>query len=627
MAVRINLSSVPRELRAAVGDVCDELGFITAEDGATLKLRRGKLRKISKEKKGEFALIYERKNDIFRLLSKLNGLEDGDSYAEKGEAPEMLCYMADESRNAVLNMSGAKKLIRLLAILGYDSFMLYTEDTYEIRDYPYFGHMRGRFSQAELREIDDYADSFGIEVIPCVQTLAHLATAIRWPGLRSFSDTDDILLVGDDRTYEFIRAMLQTLAGCFRSRRINIGMDEAHALGLGNYLKKNGYRPTRELMLEHLARVSQICEEEGFAPMMWSDMFCKMAFDGKYRVREGEVPEDIMNKVPKNVSLIYWDYYSLDRQIFDHMLEVHQKFDNEVLFAGGAWKWSGFAPHNTFSLLSSKLQLDSCAEHGVKKVIVTGWGDNGGEASQFSILPVLLYFSEYLWNGKEPDVPQLRQRSLEAYCASWDDLLLFDLPNALPGTEPGEVTHPVNPCKYLLYNDPLEGLLDRHMTPDVAENYKEFAIKLSRHEGDRGFGYIYATLSALCDLLSVKADLGVRIREFYLSDDRTALREIALGDIPSTIAKLDRFTELFRRQWFAENKTFGFATEEIRLGGLRGRLQSAAERLIDFCDGKITKIEELEQPRLWVDGRNDGGIRTPYISFNHWTATVTSCTI
>jgi len=41
--------------------------------------------------------------------------------------------------------------------MSYDSLMLYTEDTFELPGYPYFGHMRGRFSKEELKEIDDYA--------------------------------------------------------------------------------------------------------------------------------------------------------------------------------------------------------------------------------------------------------------------------------------------------------------------------------------------------------------------------------------------------------------------------------------------------------------------------------------
>ena len=43
--------------------------------------------------------------------------------------------------------------------------MLYTEDTYEVDNEPYFGYMRGRYSADELRELDDYAYSIVDDIV------------------------------------------------------------------------------------------------------------------------------------------------------------------------------------------------------------------------------------------------------------------------------------------------------------------------------------------------------------------------------------------------------------------------------------------------------------------------------
>lgn len=56
---------------------------------------------------------------------------------------------------------------------------------------------------------------------------------------------------------------------------------------------------------------------------------------------------------------------------------------------GGAWKWIGFTPHNHFSRLVAIEANKACRANQIKEVIVTGWGDNGGETAQFSILPSL----------------------------------------------------------------------------------------------------------------------------------------------------------------------------------------------------------------------------------------------
>lgn len=88
--------------------------------------------------------------------------------------------MADCSRNAVLTVASVKKLIRKLALLGYDSLQLYMEDTYEVEGEPYFGYLRGRYSAEELREIAAYGETFGVEFVPAIQTLAHLNAIFRW---------------------------------------------------------------------------------------------------------------------------------------------------------------------------------------------------------------------------------------------------------------------------------------------------------------------------------------------------------------------------------------------------------------------------------------------------------------
>lgn len=622
MSHKVSFKGLDERLLRGAAEVAPQLGLQISEcEGVEVCAVKGDSPSI---RKAENAVIitYLREHQFFRMLSFLPGVLKGGSGREEKPSFGMLCYMADMSRNAVYNLPTAKRMLRYLALMGYDSLMLYTEDTFELPGYLYFGHMRGRFSQEELKEIDDYAYDLGIEVIPCVQTLAHLATALRWPGF-GFQDTGDILLVGDERTYKFIDAILGVCAKCFRSRRINVGMDEAHMLARGAYLDKNGYRPPSEVMLEHLDRVVKLCAENGFTPMIWSDMFFRMAFGGRYRVSEGEIAQEIIDKVPESLTLIYWDYYSLDRGLFSHMLDCHKKFKNPVVFAGGAWKWYGFAPHNRFSIESTRMQLDVCREKGVDNIIVTSWGDNGGEASQFSVLPAMIYFAERGFAGGDVPQERLEERCLECFGIGYEALLTLDAPNELPGVTV-EIGRPVNPSRYLLFNDPLEGLLDVHMDPeDTPAGFANAAKRLFKYKDDPNFGYIFNTLGKLSQLLAVKCDISVRAREAYKREDRDILAELARVTIPEIIEKLDDFIKTFREQWYAENKTFGFSVQEIRLGGLRARLESTALRLEAFAAGKIKRIEELEQPVLSFNGKTYENGSLPYISHMLWRQYVT----
>ena len=149
--------------------------------------------------------------------------------------------MLDCSRNAVFTVEKVKSVIRTLAKMGMNVLMLYTEDTYEVPGEPYFGSYRGRYTKAEIQEMDAYASMFGIELVPCIQTLAHLHNALKWPGKNEIKDSTDVLIVGKEETYTFIEELLQSVKEAFSTRRVHLGMDEAVLLGLGKYLKENGY--------------------------------------------------------------------------------------------------------------------------------------------------------------------------------------------------------------------------------------------------------------------------------------------------------------------------------------------------------------------------------------------------
>ena len=108
--------------------------------------------------------------------------------------------MADVSRNIVLRPESVKCMLRHMALMGLNAYMLYTEDTYEIEGRPYFGYMRGRYTKEELKELDAYALALGIELIPCIQTLGHLNTHLRWRAAGPYRDTANVMLVGADAT-------------------------------------------------------------------------------------------------------------------------------------------------------------------------------------------------------------------------------------------------------------------------------------------------------------------------------------------------------------------------------------------------------------------------------------------
>ena len=518
--------------------------------------------------------------------------------------------MIDCSRNAVMNTSAVKRWIDVTAGMGYNTLMLYTEDTYEVNNQPYFGYMRGRYSQAELRELDDYAAQKGMELIPCIQTLAHLNAIFRWPVYGDIRDCDDILLAGDDKTYRLLEDIFQTLENTFRSRTINIGMDEAHMLGRGKYQDLHGFEDRSELLVKHLARVAEIAAAHGFELIMWGDMFFRLISGGAYYVDHLTVSDEVKKKIPANVNLIYWDYNSTDQQRYDKQIKAHSAIKENIWFAGGLWIWSGFAPHNRYSITATSAALAACRENGVQDVFLTMWGDDGAECAKFSVLPSL-YFAAEAARGNT-DMQRIKDGFRAMFGIDFDTFMLLDL----PGTPNDSAQQIRNADKYALYNDCLAGLLDPILSADTAAQFAACGKQLAAVDKNTEYGYLFETMQKLCALLAVKADIGKRTRSAYRQKDAAALRAL-VGEYESLSALVDDFYCAFRRQWMIENKPHGFDVQDIRIGGLAYRVRHARERLLDYLDGKIPAVDELEETLLDPFGRGTD-YKEEAVNFNLW---------
>lgn len=504
--------------------------------------------------------------------------------------------MLDCSRNAVMTAESVRRWIDLTAKLGCNTLHLYMEDTYEVDGQPYFGHLRGRYSKAELKQIDAYAAAHGMQVIPCIQTLAHVNALFHWPVYREIHDAADILLTGDERTYALVDGMFRTLRECLRTNIVNIGMDEADLLGLGKYLTLHGYRDRFSILMEHLRRVSEMAKKNGFELLMWGDMFFRLA-GGDYftnfsqNPKLGEIPEEVRQLVPENIHLVYWDYFSRDRQSYERNIDAHNAIKSGSWFAGGLWTWAGFAPHNTFSIAIMREAMKACHAKGVENVVMTMWGDNGAECSKFAVLPALFTVSQMAQDID--DVETIHANFEREFGIPFEEFRALDL----IGTQNDSAEAIYNPEKYLLYCDPFMGQFDNRVKSGDAAGYADCAARLAVYADHAEYGYLFRSLRALCAFLSVKADLGIRTRAAYLSGDKKAAKALC-ADYDAALERLDAFYAAYEQQWMHENKPQGFDVVDLRIGGQRQRLLHCRDRLLAYAEGRLDRIEELEEPVL-----------------------------
>lgn len=516
--------------------------------------------------------------------------------------------MVDMSRNGVMRVESIKTLLRKMALMGLTTLMLYTEDTYTVPEEPYFGYLRGRYSYAELKECDDYADSLGIEMVPCIQTLGHLEQFIKWVYYsHGIHDTKEVLLADHPATYEFIENMIKAASAPFRSKRIHIGMDEAHGLGRGRYLDKFGKADLFEVMNRHLRKVMEITDRYGLQPMIWSDMYFRIGSETHdYYDLNAVMPDYVRAAYPSQVPLVYWDYYNSDPELYRVFIRRHLDLSKNVIFAGGMWTWIGFGTNYGKVFATSNAALTVCKQEGLPEVLATIWSDDGAENDHFSSLLGLQLFAEHGYS-RELDMEKLKTRFEFCVGASFDSFMDLKYLDEVPGTLPdnNEFDSPANPSKYLLWQDPLLGLFDRHVEGlDLASHYANLAKTYRRHLADYpAYGFLFEVAALLSEALEIKCDLGLRLGKAYEARDLVALEQIANRDIPELLRRVEALRAAHRARWLQHRKAFGWEVIDYRYGGVLARLASARERLLDLIEGRIKQIEELEEPRLFYDGR------------------------
>lgn len=527
---------------------------------------------------------------------------------------DKLAVMVDCSRNAIKTVDEMKRFIDLFAKMGYNEIDLYMEDTFTVEGEDFFGYMRGRYSFEELKEIDDYAYSRGIEMVPFIQTLGHLNQLFQWPCYDEMRDIERIFLAGEEKTYQFIEKMIAALRKCFRSKKINVGMDEASGMCRGKYYDRHGAYNKAEVFIDHVNRVCDIVRKYDFKPMIWGDMFFTVftGKDGAMGHEHYDFDDSFRKKVPEDLTIIMGNYSPTEKDYYVNLIRDYRELSPNFAFISASWKWTGWCPAGYTALAASDAGLMACIEEKVDYVIMTLWGDNGAECSDYSALPALVQAACY--NQGIYDREQVKAKCKEWTGVDFDTFLLLSDPDYDPELP---LVHVITPTKYQLYNDCFMGLFDKGgVGPAEKEFYEKCAANIRAKLNDTGeYTYIFETVMKLCEAMSIKAQLGVRTHEAYLVGDKEALKNL-IADYDEAMKRIDDFYYAFRNQWYKENKPHGFDVQDIRFGALLKRMKSCKERLQDYVDGKIDKIPELHEEQLYIMTRR--------FFHNDWARNVTA---
>lgn len=525
-------------------------------------------------------------------------------YREQMVIPE-IGVMLDVSRNSVPKPQFLQMLLTRLALMGVNRLILYMEDVYQLDEELRFGYFRGGYTREELKALDDYAEQWGITIIPSIQVLGHLEKVLRYPEYRAATDSPSCLLVGEEETYRLIGKMLEAVKECFRSRMVIIGMDETHGLGQGRYREIHGDHPPMELFLEHLNRVSRMMDSMGLEPAYYSDMLFRYGSkEHTYLDPDMRLSRDMEEKLPASGHLIYWDYYSHDYDVLDGMMMAHARM-GKTIYAGPLLSVSSFCVHYEATFRNASSALAAVKHRGIPMAYGCMWHDDGAECSDWLGLLGMQYYGEQAYNMEEPDQEMLARRFFYCTGLSAQGFLAAGMLDCVPCMNMDN-RWPPNTGKYLLWQDPLMGLFDADiMGLGLEEHYEETARALSTAlEAEGKDGWFLKVPQALAVVLKEKVELSGSLLLHYRKKDREGLME-DLKLIRELSKSIRYLHAIHREQWMACCAPFGWERMDLRYGGLLARFETADLRLQQFIDGRLDKIPELEEPRYLNDRVGD----------------------
>ncbi len=550
----------------------------TASPGTLCMARKGQSVSVS----------YSETNMALRALASILSdlIPDGETVCESSPFAS-LGIMLDCSRNAVMTVGHFKKWMTKLALLGYNMAMLYTEDTYQLLDEPFFGFMRGAYSSEELAEMDAFASSLGIEMIPCIQTLGHLEQVLFWPEYHSVKDTNSVILVDSEKTYALIDKMIGHWAKLFKTRRIHVGMDETHDLGRGKFMDLHGHQRGFDIFNRHLEKVVEICKKHGLSPMIWSDMYFRMGSKtNEYYDKKCEIPQNVVDAIPKEAGLVYWDYYHEDKDFYLDWISRHRAMGFEPLMASGVWTWVKFFCDIQKTEQTAIPCVEACRESGVKEVFFTMWGDDGGYCDWDSAFAGLAIMAEKAFSDKNDG---------EALCKRFASLFGSDLDLSRTVSQMNSILSPTA----ILWDDPLmmihqgnEKLKNDKALSDAASKFREISRQIER-KAEGGTAGDFKHIKLLLEFLADKLDLADLLISSYAQRDRKSLRNSQKA-AAALIKELAKLAKSFRKLWYSTCKPFGFETMQIRLAGQRARLEELVLRIDSVLERKSDSIPELD---------------------------------
>lgn len=477
----------------------------------------------------------------------------------------------------LLKTDKIKELIKYLSMFGYTSLRwevgMYVDVNDEIKS------SLGSYTHDEIKEIDDYAFSQGIELIPCVQCFKHSGSVTKFEKYKDII-YDGYLSPNEDGTYELLKNYFLLFKKLFRTNKIHIGLDETFDLGGKEYTLKYGYEECASIYYRHVKKVYALAKECGYQVEMWGDMIKQYTRDLRAGIKT--CTKNYLTDFPSDLKAIEWFYGgNYDKTELDKIFGCYDGVKS-IAYCDCARSYVEYIPHNLGGINTYQSHIDNMKDYGISTYLVSIWNDYDS-CSLFSVLPALFTCSLFAHGYKLNE--EAKECFYELCKVHFDDFMLLDLINK-------DDEWPV-----VFIKDIFEGsLFAKSGRDDIAElqkEFKEYADKLKKIDGG-DFSLIFDSIAKFADAMCVKTGLAEAIITAYENNDIDGLKK-SVDLIDEFLRRLNAFETSFFHRCESEFINYPNKTNIARIGNIREDCRIAKMIIEDYLNSKINCIVALQK--------------------------------
>jgi N-acetyl-beta-hexosaminidase len=269
---------------------------------------------------------------------------------------------------------------------------------------------QGFYTQAEIKDILAYAASLNITVVPEIDIPGHADAAIHAYPEYTCTNTAPkkdykgmhspyIFCGGQEKTYTFLKAVLDEVCALFPSKYIHLGGDEAPKTHWDKCphcqakIKKEGLRNSHDLQLYFSKQLALHLKSKGRKAIFWDDVL-----------------DDDGVKLPDNAVIHWWQYRTRGdnayKKALENNLEVICGTNYYTYLYFPVVPWASCKENRTFDMRMAYDKNPSDVKNPPPSVLGISacmWGDDNGQEymNDRRIFPRIYALAEQMWGTGE----------------------------------------------------------------------------------------------------------------------------------------------------------------------------------------------------------------------------------